>query len=140
LVSPRILLGVQAFNPIGAIQSPDEGVTPPGRILLGFAFRLTESFLISAELEKEFEFRPTLKTGMEYQLSRTVDCRIGYATLSPQEGVEGMPVSSSLSFGFGLKIGALNLDVAGSMHSNLGWTPAVSLTHALGKNQNKEGS
>lgn len=134
ILAPTIVMGIQIYNPVGVKLTPDENEKPPGRILFGFAFRLTEPFLVAVELEKDLDFRLAIKTGMEYKLTPAIAVRIGYKTLPSPSGMDGMPVSSMLSFGCGMQIGAFYFDVAGSIHASLGWTPTASLIYKLGTN------
>ena len=86
----------------------------------GLSYIFSEKVLISAESEKDIEFAPIFKSGIEYHIVKPLYLRIGIAS-NPTKN----------SFGFGLELKKLKLDFAFSRHNELGYTSMVSVIYDL---------
>jgi len=84
------------------------------------AYHLDSDILILAEFEQRSLSPGILKLGMEYQLIETIFIRAGLAT-KPQ----------LFSFGIGLIINGINLDIGSSYHQILGFSPNVSMHYMI---------
>lgn len=121
-ISNKVDVGLHIFNPahVNLTEQYDEKI--PAIIRLGVAYRLAEDLLTVAEVEKNIEYSPNFKAGLEYQLMDKAWIRAGVAS-NP----------SLVSFGFGLDMGSFSLDLASSYHSVLGFSPRISLIYNFEK-------
>jgi hypothetical protein len=112
----NLKLGAHVFNPNKAkvAEYADERV--PVIMRFGASYKFSEKILLSAEEEKDIDQQAVFKTGLEYHI---VD------VLYVRAGISSNP--SLTSFGFGLKIKKLVMDVASSWHQELGFSPQLSL-------------
>ena len=67
-------------------------------------------------VEKDLEFKSVFRTGVEYHVVDPIFIRCG---------ISNNP--SMCSFGFGLRQGLWQFDIASSYHQDLGFSPQVSL-------------
>ncbi|MEO8088221.1 MAG: hypothetical protein ABI763_15480, partial [Bacteroidota bacterium] len=86
------------------------------------SYRFSEKLSWSIEEEKDIDQNAVFKSGLEYHVVDALYLRGGLAT-NP----------TLFSFGFGLKIGNLMLDIASTYHQVLGFSPAISLTYRFAK-------
>lgn len=89
---------------------------------LGASYKFSEKLTWSIEEEKDIDQKAIFKSGLEYHVAEALYLRGGVST-NP----------SLFSFGFGLKINNLMLDIASTYHQVLGFSPAISLTWQFGK-------
>lgn len=75
-----------------------------------------------AEAEKDIDHPARIKAGIEYQIADVLHLRGGVAT-NP----------SQYSFGVGLNVQHLKIDIASSYHQILGFTPGLSVNYVFGK-------
>lgn len=85
---------------------------------LGTSYRFSDKTIVTAEAEKDLDNAMRFKSGIEYQPLENFFLRGGFAT-APVE----------LSFGFGYRIKAFQLDLGSSFHQVLGWSPHFSLIY-----------
>ncbi len=114
----RIGLHVYNLSRAKLAQYADEKI--PTIFRLGASYKFSDKLFWSLEEEKDIDQKAIFKSGLEYHV---VDA------LYLRGGIGSNP--SLFSFGFGLKIGKLMLDVAASYHQVLGFSPAVSLTYQI---------
>lgn len=116
-LSPKLSFGVHAANPMRVEVAPGENL--PTVFRLGFNYRPSGQIALLAEVEKDIEFGPRVKTGIDYRLVDALSLRIGVAT-EPTE----------ITFGAGYKVNAaLAVDVSAAYHQILGFTPAVGVVY-----------
>lgn len=89
---------------------------------LGASYKFSGKLLWSVEEEKDIDQKAVFKSGLEYHVADALYLRGGVGT-NP----------TLFSFGFGLKMGRLMLDMASTYHQILGFSPAISLTYQFGK-------
>ena len=89
---------------------------------LGMEYRFSEKTFLVVEAQQDIEHRVILKTGFEYGINSTLYLRGGVAT---------NPFSNS--FGVGLKLKNLDLDISSAYHYVLGFSPQVSLSYKMNK-------
>ncbi len=104
------------------ISYPDQKVLIPVLYVAGINWHPTNDLALMAEMEKDQEFDPQYKFGMQYS---PVDI------LVVRGGVKGSPVD--LSFGIGLRLTFIVIDIGISYHQQLGVTSAASLTLSLNR-------
>jgi len=89
---------------------------------LGASYNFSEKLSWSVEEEKDVDLKAIFKSGLEYHVADALYLRGGLST-NP----------TLFSFGFGLKMGPLMLDIASTYHQVLGFSPAMALTYNFGK-------
>ena len=111
-------LGVSVFNVGRAkLSEPyDDRFTTLMR--LGTSYRFSERFMIALEAEKDLDYDPRIKTGLEYEVLNSFYLRGGFAT-APVE----------FSFGMGYEFGVIQLDAGSAYHQILGWSPNFTLVY-----------
>ncbi|MCX6275344.1 MAG: hypothetical protein NTV09_09060 [Bacteroidetes bacterium] len=116
----RIGLHVYNLSRAKLAEYADEKI--PTIFRLGASYRFSEKLFWSIEEEKDIDQKAVFKSGLEYHVAEVLYLRGGIST-NP----------TLFSFGFGLKMGNLMLDMASTYHQVLGFSPAVSLTYQFGK-------
>ncbi len=117
-INDHLSLGAHIFNPITAkiAEYGDERI--PAVIRIGAAYRFDDKLLATVEVEKETEFDPITKFGLEYRIIQEIYVRGGIAS---NPGL--------YSFGFGVNLKNLKLDFSSSVHQVLGFSPQISMTY-----------
>ena len=124
----NLYFGVHIFNPTRAklldykVQETTVSEHVPTVMRCGLSYVFSEKVRLSVETEKDIYYEPFFKAGIEYQIIDQLYIRGGIST---------DPVYNS--FGFGLNINRLCIDVAASRHQVLGYTTQVNLTYDFGK-------
>ncbi|MCX6247926.1 MAG: hypothetical protein NTW10_09345 [Bacteroidetes bacterium] len=118
----HLWLGLHMANPVPVKLSQGNGERIPAVIRFGLSWRITEGLSSEAEVEKNLVRKPSLKAGIEYRPAKPLFIRIGFLS-NP----------ATFTFGAGLELGNLHLDVASSYHMVLGYSPQVSISWLFGK-------
>ena len=119
-INDHLTLGAHIFNPISVKIAEYEDERIPAIIRVGAAYSFDNNILVSVEAEKETEFDPILKLGIEYRIVEKVYVRGGIST---NPGL--------YSFGFGLNFKKLKIDLSSSIHQVLGYSPQVSMIYSF---------
>lgn len=116
----NLKLGAHVFNPNRAkvAEYADERI--PAILRFGASYKFSEKILISAEEEKDIDQKSVFKAGLEYHVVDAVYLR---------GGISSNPSLST--FGFGLKIKQVVIDMAASWHQELGFSPQFSLSYVF---------
>lgn len=124
--SKNLSVGVHVVNPSRSKIHGDERI--PTVFNLGIAYKLGEKVILTGAAEKNLDFDPNFKAGLEYSPINNLFFRTGFST-NP----------SLLSFGLGYNYRGLQFDFAFAKHQYLGYTPQVSLSYVFGaKSANSE--
>lgn len=117
-IDDHLSLGAHVYNPISAqiADYADERIAAVFR--LGAAYAFDENLTLTAEAEKQADFDVNIKMGIEYRLIPQLCVRGGIAT-DP----------ALYSFGFGVLLGNLQIDISSSIHQVLGYSPQVGLIY-----------
>lgn len=134
-ISEKVIIGVHAFNPISANLSDEPEERTPSIIRLGAAWSVSDELLLVLETEKNVNYKPSIRAGLEYEVAEKIYTRLGYASVPALTGAENLSVASQYSFGFGLNHGPLDIDFAAQVHQTLGWSPAISMTYRFSNPQ-----
>jgi hypothetical protein len=134
-ISENVVIGAHAFNPIRAEINDDPQEQLSAVYRLGMAYYVSEDLTLVIETEKDLNYKPLLRAGMEYEIAEMVFARVGYASVPALSGSENLSVSSLYTFGFGLEIGHLSIDFSAAVHQTLGWSPSVSMIYRFTKPQ-----
>ena len=116
----NMVIGVQIVNPVPVKITEHPPELLPSALCAGLAYKISEEFLATLEIEKDLVHRPALRAGAEYHVAKPVCARIGVST---------NPVS--FSFGFGLKYGKLTIDMASGYQQSLGFSPSGSICYSF---------
>ncbi len=122
-IIPGLRVGAHLFNPararITSYTYLDHEERHPAVIRSGLSYDFSESLVLSIEAEKDIRHKVRAKTGLEYSFRESMMLRAGVAT-NPIEN----------SFGFGLRAGNWQLDIASSYHYILGYSPQAGATYS----------
>ena len=120
----NLTVGFHAFNISRAKITSTEIYTErvPMIFRLGIDYKFSEKVFVAVETEKDIDYKPEFKVGIEYKLVPEFFLRAGVST-NPNLS----------SFGFGLNLKSVKLDVSTSFHSALGFTPSLGLAYEFAK-------
>ncbi len=113
-------IGAHIFNPTRAkiAEFADERI--PTIFRTGLSYEFSQKVMVVVETEKSINHDPVFKFGIEYHITEPFYIRGGIGT---------NPTSNS--FGFGLELGKLKVDLASSFHHVLGYSPQVSFLYEM---------
>jgi len=115
-LSESVELGAHIFNPIGMNIGNNNPEAIPVSFNLGLLYHIDKNLLIATEAEKILDQKTSFKFGLEYIIAQHFIVRTGFAT-NP----------TLFTFGIGLKMNKLILDIGTGFHQTLGFTPRISL-------------
>lgn len=119
-LTDKLWAGAHLYNPTRMqVGGPFEDRAPT-RLRAGLNYTFSERFQMSAEVAKDIDFDEEVRIGMEYRPTEVLFIRGGIAT---------DPTLNSL--GFGLRLGALDVDLSANFRGRLGPTPQFGLTYRL---------
>ncbi len=113
-----LFVAAHIYNPTRKTITTYYGNPVPTTIRFGMAGYLNENVLASVEVEKENNFDPVLKGGLEVVVIESLYLRAG---------INSRPVQAS--FGLGYVLGGIALDIAFTNHQVLGLTPHFSASY-----------
>ena len=111
-------IGAHVYNPSRAQLNTATKEYAPTILKLGCAYKFNDKVMLVAEVEKDVEYDPQFKSGIEYHISDPLYFRIGIST---------SPLNNS--FGIGYRVKNLSIDVSSSYHTVLGFSPNLSLSY-----------
>ncbi len=109
LINESLCLGAYIFNPINVKLRTINRDKIPIIMRLGFSYYVTENFLITSEIEENFEQNFSYRIGLEYEIYRNILLRSGFQ-LNPE----------LFSFGVGYNYKWCIIDVCAQMNQELG--------------------
>lgn len=113
--------GFHVYNPVGGkLGSSEEKLASAYKFGLGYD--ASENFFISSEIIKEEDKPVNVIAGIQYHFAKQFFARAGFMT-----------ASSTAFAGAGIGWKNLRLDVAGSYHPQLGFSPGILLIANFGK-------
>lgn len=121
-MTEELSMGVHIYNPTKAKLADFDNERIPTTMRLGLDYKFSEKVMVVIETEKDIDFSPVVKVGVEYHIIEVLYLRGGIST---------NPTLSS--FGFGLKMKEFQLNVNASFHQTLGLTPGISLVYTRTK-------
>ena len=128
-ISKSLSLGFHVYNP-ARLKTTTYNQTKeyiPTVFRFGLAYRIAKKCLLSVEVEKDMEYKPLFRIGMEYELASKFYLRGGFC----------LP-EMEFALGAGLHISMIRIDFASTYHSVLGYSPQISLIYTIkdyGKNK-----
>ncbi len=117
-LSKDITFGFHVFNPVMAKLSDYDNERIPAIVRAGLSYSFSGKVIATMEIEKNSIEKQQFKAGLEYRVIRTAYLRAGMST-NPTLG----------SFGFGLDLKNITIDVASSVHQVLGFSPQFSVIY-----------
>lgn len=84
----------------------------------GTSYLFSDKFLVSAEVDKDLEFKPRFRVGLEYQIVENFFTRAGVATNRTE-----------MSFGFGYRMKTIEFSIGSAYDQLLGWSPHFSISY-----------
>lgn len=119
-LNENFMLAAHLFNPTRTKLNNYNDERIPTILRLGLSYKFSEKVLTVIEAQKDLLNSPTFKAGIEYNPNDMLYLRAGIGT-SP----------SMASFGVGLKLDQMKLDIAASYHNTLGYWPELSFQYEL---------
>jgi len=119
-ITEQLTFGAHTFNPMHVKLSDYNNESIPTTLNAGFGFTFSDKLMLTAEACKNSEFPMEFRSGAEYKLGKIAYARIGLTT-NP----------ARYTFGFGLEMKNLTLDLSSSVHSQLGYSPQVSMQYSF---------
>ncbi len=113
-------IGAHIFNPIRVKLADYDDERIPTILCAGLSYKFSEKVFACIETEKNINYSPSVKAGLEYHVVKELYLRTGIKT---------NPISNT--FGFGLELGNLKFDFATGIHQVLGYTPQLSLIYTF---------
>lgn len=121
-LSDHIKLGAHIFNPSQVELNDYQNEVIPVVFSFGGSYIFSDKIAMNIEVEKDIDFNPVLKAGMEYRPMDMLYLRAGIST-NP----------SLPSIGFGVDLEQFRFDFSSSFHPVLGATPAFALVYSFKK-------
>jgi len=117
-ITPQISVGSYILN----INQPEIGDQEnlPTKLVAGMSFKPTDKVFIATEIEKELEFDPTWKMGLEYKFHEKFCARTGY-NINP----------NTAFFGLGFKTKKFTIDYALQHNTLLSLSHQASVAYQL---------
>ncbi len=116
----NLSIGFHLFNPTRSKLSGNLAERLPTIMRLGALYDFSDRVFLTVEAEKDVDYKPVIRGGIEYRPVNNFYLRAG-AAANP----------GLMSFGFGIVMKKLRLDVASSFHSVLGFSPSVGLQYGF---------
>ena len=123
-LTDKLNAGIHVYNPIGGkFSKTDEKLTSAYKFGLGYD--VSDKFFVSSEIVKEEDYPVNVNAGVQYRFMKQLFARAGISS------------ATSLAYaGVGVSWNNLRLDISGSYHPQLGWSPGLLLIMNFGKKEN----
>lgn len=106
-LTPKLSVGAHIINLNQPIISVADDERVPTILIAGISFKPSDKTIITTELEKELDYKPTWKTGVEYQVHKKFSFRTGF-NIHPNAGFFGLgfnPRKFSLDYSYQYRTG-----------------------------------
>lgn len=121
-LTKELTFGAHVYNPNRAKVADFNEERTPAILRMGFNYTFSEKVIVAVEMQKDIDFKPVVKAGIEYHITKPLYLRTGIAS---------NPFLNS--YGFGLELKQFKIDFATSYHTTLGYTPHLSVSYAFNK-------
>ena len=106
--------GIHVYNPVGAKLGKEQDEKLASAYKFGLGYEASENFTVSAEIVKEEDRNVNVTGGIQYQFMKQLFARVGFIS------------DTGIGFaGIGLGWKNYRLDVSGSYHPQLGFSPGL---------------
>lgn len=120
-ISEKLTTGAHVFNPVRVNTGfADEKI--PTTLKVGLAYSPSDKVMLAAEAKKDIDEPAQFCGGIEYRVVDALHLRAGFET-NP----------SIYSFGLGINVKQLKIDLATTYHPVLGVSPGLSIIYAFAK-------
>lgn len=119
-----LTIGAHVFNPTRSKMADYNNERIPTILRFGGDYDFSEKVKVAIETEKDMSQKAIFKAGIEYKPIKEFYLRAGIGT-NP----------TLTSFGFGINLKNLKIDVAGNYHQSLGISPQLGLTYIFKKTE-----
>ena len=119
-----LTIGFHLYNPTRTKLTNYDNERIPTIIRLGADYKFSDVVILAIETDKDISQKANFKAGIEYKAVKELYLRIGIAT---------NPTLSS--FGFGLNLKNIKIDISTSYHQTLGFSPQLGLTYNFNKKE-----
>lgn len=119
-INENLSLGAYLFNPIHVKIRTSTNYKTPVVMRLGFSYFIKEDFMITSEIEENFDDNFSYRFGIEYEYHKSFFIRSGFQ-LNPE----------LFTFGFGYTYKWCIMDIAGQMSQDLGASLNCSIVFKL---------
>ena len=119
-LTPAIAIGAYIVNLNRPTLSTIDGEKLPTRLVAGVSFKASEVVSLFTEIDKDIDYRPTIKGAVEYKLHKKVVARTG-VNLQPEAAF----------FGLGFVSSPLKIDYAMQYNQNLNAAFQVSVIYTF---------
>lgn len=124
-LTKQLNAGIHVYNPVGGKFSTT-GEQLSAAYTLGLGYDASKQFFVSAEIVKQEDEPVNVNAGIEYRFMKQFFARGGISS-----------ATSAVYGGVGVSWKNLRLDVSGSYHLQLGWSPGVLLLYDFGGEDDK---
>ncbi len=122
----ELSVGAHLFNPLRLDITEESDEKLPTVMRFGLSYTPSKKIALLAEVDKDLDFQPVYKVGIEYKVIDKLTLRTGF---------NANPFSAA--FGVGLFVKDLVIDVSSTFHPVLGVSPALSLLYVVKKKKEK---
>ena len=119
-----LTIGAHVFNPTRAKIADYNDERLPTIIRFGGDYSFSDKVTVAVETEKDIAKKAIFKAGIEYKPVKEFYLRAGVGT-NP----------TLTSFGFGINLKNLKIDVSANYHQTLGISPQIGLTYSFKKTE-----
>ena len=106
--------GIHVYNPVGGKLGKEQNEKLASAYKFGLGYEASENFTVSAEIVKEEDRNMNVTGGVQYQFMKQLFARVGFIS------------DTGIGFaGIGLGWRNYRLDVSGSYHPQLGFSPGL---------------
>jgi hypothetical protein len=106
--------GIHVYNPVGGKLGKEQNEKLASAYKFGLGYEASENFTVSAEIVKEEDRNVNVTGGVQYQFMKQLFARVGFIS------------DTGIGFaGIGLGWRNYRLDVSGSYHPQLGFSPGL---------------
>lgn len=116
-ITKQLLFGAHVLNMNQPVINELTGERVPTRLVAGIALRPSDKLHVTAEIEKDLEYTPSFKAGLEYVFLKRIAFRTGF-NFNPEAGF----------FGLGFKTGKFGLDYALQFNDPTGISHQATIT------------
>ncbi len=113
-LSDKLHTGIHVYNPVGRKLSGQDDEKLSSAYTFGMGYEASDKFFVSAEIVKEEDLPVNVNFGLQYNFKKQFFVRAGIATETPNSYA-----------GAGISWKNFRLDVSGSYHPQLGFTPGL---------------
>ena len=119
--------GIHVYNPVGGKLNNVDKEKLASAYKMGFGYDASDNFFISADIVKEEDKPINVVAGLQYNFAKQFFARAGF-----------MSESGTAFTGLGVAWKNFRLDVSGSYHPQLGFSPGIMLLTNFGKEKTSQ--